>query len=96
MSCKRTKLNSIHFAQLIITLSMLAEYRDPSTNHLGGQNVLWTGTNTTGRVVDANGTKKGDKNHRYCQLCLENGCHTCVCSVFQVIKTRTSQRLVCI
>ena len=32
--------------------------------------------------------KKGAKkvlSHRYCQLCLENGCHTFVCRLFQVI-----------
>ena len=52
---------------------------------------MQTGRNIGGQAVD--GYKKlRSKNeevvpdHRYCQLCLGNWCHVCVCGLFQVIQ----------
>ena len=36
------------------------------------------------------GAKMVFQNHTYCQLCLENRSHTCVCGLFQVIKLISS------
>ena len=49
-----------------------------------GKYTFWMGRNNTGGVVDGQEIRT---ENTYCQLCLENGCHICVCSLFYVIIT---------